>query len=187
MCIRDSVQGECAIPEGAGHTDVLEHFCHQLDVDDPWHVHQLVPTRCEGRRNHLFEDGVLRSVHVHGAKNAILKEMVSATLAPGRHELVNVPRIVDVELMAEVLEHIGVSCTFGDRTLTLDTTAQLVPEAPLELVRKMRASIVVMGPLLARTGRACVAFPGGDDLGARPIDMHLSGLEKMGASFELKH
>jgi len=127
------------------------------------------------------------TVNVHGAKNAILKEMVSAILAPGRHELVNVPKIADVELMAEVLEHIGVSCTFGDRTLTMDTTAQLVPEAPLELVRKMRASIVVMGPLLARSGRACVAFPGGDDLGARPIDMHLSGLEKMGACFELEH
>lgn len=127
------------------------------------------------------------TVQVHGAKNAVLKEMVSAILAPGTHQLVNVPAIADVELMADVLEHIGVACAFEDRTLTMNTTTDLVPEAPLDLVRKMRASIVVMGPLLARNGRACVAFPGGDDLGARPIDMHLDGLEKMGATFELKH
>jgi UDP-N-acetylglucosamine 1-carboxyvinyltransferase len=127
------------------------------------------------------------NVTVHGAKNAVLKEMVSTILTPGTYELVNVPAIDDVRLMAEVLEYIGVSCRFRDQTLIMETPDELRPEAPLELVRKMRASIVVMGPLLAKTGRACVAFPGGDDLGARPIDMHLSGLEKMGATFRLEH
>lgn len=127
------------------------------------------------------------SVQVHGAKNAILKEMVAALLTPGTHRLLDVPRIADVELMGQVLEHIGVVCEFDDRTLTMTTPDEVLPEAPLELVRKMRASIVVLGPLLARTGRASVAFPGGDDLGARPIDMHLSGLEAMGATFELRH
>lgn len=127
------------------------------------------------------------TVQVHGAKNAILKEMVASLLTPGTHRLLDVPRIADVELMGQVLDHIGVTCEFDQRTLTMSTPDEVLPEAPLELVRLMRASIVVLGPLLARTGRASVAFPGGDDLGARPIDMHLSGLERMGAHFELRH
>ena len=127
------------------------------------------------------------TVGVLGAKNAVLKEMVAAVLAPGRHRLTNVPSIVDVELMCRVLEHIGCRVDQDNGGLWVVVPETLKPEAPIELVRQMRASIVVLGPLLARCGEARVALPGGDDLGARPIGMHLSGLEAMGASFELVH
>lgn len=122
-----------------------------------------------------------------GAKNAVLKEMAAALLAPGRHRLTNVPPILDVDLMSGVLRHIGGQVTLEGTDLQVVVPDQLRPEAPIDLVRAMRASIVVLGPLLARCGEARVALPGGDDLGARPIDMHLGGLEQMGASFELKH
>ncbi len=126
-------------------------------------------------------------VAVLGAKNAVLKEMPTMLLAPGTHVLHNVPGILDVELMCRVLSHIGASCSLDANRLEVDVPEELRPEAPLELVRQMRASIVVLGPLLARCGNARVAFPGGDDLGARPIDMHLGSLEKMGAEFHLEH
>lgn len=127
------------------------------------------------------------SIAPFGAKNAVLKEMVAMVLAGGRHRLRNVPKILDVELMCDVLSHLGASCHFEEHVLDVEMPDELVPEAPLELVRAMRASIVVMGPLLARFGRAKVAFPGGDDLGARPIDMHVTALQAMGAEFELEH
>ncbi|MDX1469363.1 MAG: UDP-N-acetylglucosamine 1-carboxyvinyltransferase [Acidimicrobiia bacterium] len=127
------------------------------------------------------------TVKVLGAKNAVLKEMVSALLAPGRHRLTNVPWIVDVELMCQVLEHTGCRVTRGEQELWIVVPDELRPEAPIELVRQMRASIVVLAPLLARCGEARVALPGGDDLGARGIDMHVTGLEQLGASFELVH
>ncbi len=127
------------------------------------------------------------TVTVGGAKNAALKEMVAAILVPGRHRLNNVPDIADVALMGELLHHIGCRIQREGDSLWIVSPERLNPEAPLELVRKMRASIVVLGPLLARCREARVALPGGDDLGARPIDMHLEGLEQMGASFRLSH
>ncbi len=127
------------------------------------------------------------SVSVLGAKNAVLKQQVAALLAPGKHLLENVPHIVDVELMGRVLAYVGAECVLDDHTLTIDVPAELTPEAPLDLVRQMRASILVLGPLLARQGRVRVALPGGDDLGARPVDMHIEGLRKLGAEFELRH
>lgn len=126
-------------------------------------------------------------VSVLGAKNAALKHMVATLLAPGRHMLENVPSIVDVDLMGFVLGHVGATCARDGTTLTIDVPEQPLPEAPLELVRKMRASIIILGPLLARCGEARVALPGGDDFGSRPIDMHLDGLRSMGAEFELVH
>jgi UDP-N-acetylglucosamine 1-carboxyvinyltransferase len=127
------------------------------------------------------------SVAVLGAKNAVLKHMVATLLAPGHHLLDNVPGIVDVDLMCRVLEHIGASCRRDGHALHIDVPTEPNPEAPLELVRKMRASILVLGALLARVGEARVALPGGDDFGSRPIDLHLEGLEAMGAEFELRH
>jgi len=127
------------------------------------------------------------TVTVRGAKNAVLKEMVSALLAAGRHRLGNVPSILDVDLMARVLAHTGCKVEQGDHELWMVVPETLNPETPIELVRQMRASIVVLGPLLARCGEARVALPGGDDLGARPIEWHLEGLEQMGASVELIH
>ncbi len=127
------------------------------------------------------------TVQVLGAKNAVLKEMVSTLLAPGRHRLTNVPSILDVELMCQVLEHTGCKVEKGHHELWIVVPEELKPEAPIDLVRAMRASIVVLGPLLAMCGEARVALPGGDDLGARPIEWHMGGLEQMGAEFQLVH
>jgi UDP-N-acetylglucosamine 1-carboxyvinyltransferase len=119
--------------------------------------------------------------------------MAACLLSEGRHVLSGVPRIVDVDIMSEVLTAIGVTVERrpglegepGD--LVLHTPAELVPRAPYELVERMRASVVVLGPLLARSGRASVALPGGDDFGNRPIDIHLHGLSTLGAEFETVH
>jgi UDP-N-acetylglucosamine 1-carboxyvinyltransferase len=127
------------------------------------------------------------TVGVLGAKNAALKEMAATLLAPGRHRLSNVPDILDVSLMSEVLAHVGCRIERSGHDLSIVVPDTLVPEAPLHLVRRMRASIVVLGPLLVRCGTARISQPGGDDLGVRPIDFHLEGLERMGAGFDLVH
>jgi UDP-N-acetylglucosamine 1-carboxyvinyltransferase len=130
------------------------------------------------------------TVRAGGAKNSALKLMAACLLAEGRHELTNVPRIVDVEIMSEVLESLGATVTRGGHDLLVVDSpppASLRPEAPYELVERMRASIVVLGPLLARCGEASVSMPGGDDFGTRPIDIHLGGLGALGARFETVH
>lgn len=125
------------------------------------------------------------TVRAGGAKNSVLKLMAACLLAEGRHVLTNVPRITDVDIMAEMLGAMGVEVVRGTRPdeLVVTTPAEVVPEAPDGLVERMRASVVVLGPLLARCGRASVSAPGGDDFGPRPIDMHLHALEAMGAGF----
>ena len=128
------------------------------------------------------------TVTIAGAKNSALKLMAATTLAEGRFVLHNVPDILDVECMSDLLRSMGMTVTRdGVHDLTIVRPANVVPEAPYELVERMRASIVVLGPLLARFGRARVALPGGDDFGPRPIDMHLKGLEQLGATFEFSH
>ena len=124
-----------------------------------------------------------------GAKNSALKLMAACLLAEGRHVLTNVPQITDVDIMGEVLGAMGVDVRRGKTPdeLIVTTPAELNPEAPYELVEKMRASVVVLGPLLARCGRATVSMPGGDDFGPRPINMHISALETMGAVFTSSH
>ncbi len=129
------------------------------------------------------------TVRAGGAKNSALKLMAACLLADGRHVLTNVPQITDVDIMAEVLTAMGVTVTRGTTPdeLVVDTPVDVLPEAPYDLVEKMRASVVVLGPLLARHGRARVSMPGGDDFGYRPIDMHLHALEALGAAFESSH
>ncbi|HZT65436.1 MAG TPA: UDP-N-acetylglucosamine 1-carboxyvinyltransferase [Acidimicrobiales bacterium] len=128
------------------------------------------------------------TVGLGGAKNSVLKLMAACLLAEGRFTLGNVPRIADVETMSDVLVSMGVDVGRTDEhRLTVEVPAELTPEAPYELVEKMRASVVVLGPLLARCGEARVSMPGGDDFGQRPIEMHLRGLEAMGAEFETRH
>ena len=128
-------------------------------------------------------------VEAGGAKNSVLKLMAACLLAEGHHTLENVPKITDVDIMADVLRALGCSVEREDRRLVIHTPAtnDLVPVAPYELVEKMRASIVVLGPLLARCGSARVSMPGGDDFGSRPINIHLTGLEAMGATFTTTH
>src|SRR3954469_17142023 len=128
------------------------------------------------------------TVTVGGAKNSTLKLMAATLLAEGEHTLHNVPRIADVETMCDLLVSMGVDVArTAPHTLVISRPAVIQAEAPYELVERMRASIVVLGPLLARLGEARVAMPGGDDFGSRPIDMHLAGLEQMGATFTMSH
>ena len=127
------------------------------------------------------------SIRVNGAKNSALKLMAAALLAEGPTVLENTPRIVDCLTMAEVLEHLGASVAWEGSTVTVDTSEARGLETPYELVRRMRASIVALGPLLARWGRARVAMPGGCNIGSRHIDLHLKGLERMGAEFSYEH
>lgn len=127
-------------------------------------------------------------VRVHGAKNAVLP-IIAATIlgTTGKSVIQETPALDDVYTISDVLRHLGVQVTFfGDR-LVIDATSLDGYEAPYELVRKMRASFLVMGPLLARMGRARIAMPGGCAIGSRPIDQHLKGFEAMGASIELGH
>jgi UDP-N-acetylglucosamine 1-carboxyvinyltransferase len=126
-------------------------------------------------------------IHISGAKNSALKLMAAALMVRGQVVLEGIPRITDVALMAEVLERLGAGVSMDGSRMTIDTSGELTDEAPYELVTKMRASIQVLGPLLARLGRARIAMPGGDAIGSRPIDMHIGGLERMGAKFTSEH
>lgn len=124
-----------------------------------------------------------------GAKNSVLKLMAATLLANGRYEISNVPGIDDVATMGELLAALGVTSYLDPArpdVLVMENSGSITPEAPYELVERIRASIVVLGPLLARCGVARVSMPGGDDFGKRPIDMHLKGLEALGATFELR-
>ena len=127
------------------------------------------------------------SVRVRGAKNSALKLMAASLLAPGTTRLREVPRIADIRTMQAMLEQLGCAARFTDGEVTIDVPASIAHEAPYELVRRMRASIIVLGPLLARCGRARVAMPGGCNIGSRKIDLHLRGLERMGALVSSDH
>jgi len=127
------------------------------------------------------------SVVVSGAKNSALKLMAASLLARGRTVLTNVPRIADVFTMIDVLRHIGAVVDFEGDVLAIDASGELRSEAPYELVSRMRASVNVLGPLLARQGHARVAMPGGCNIGNRRIDLHEEALGRMGASFHFDH
>ncbi len=130
------------------------------------------------------------TIQVGGAKNSVLKLMAATLLCEGRHVLENVPNILDVCVMADVISHLGARTQrSGLRQIVIDSpaTKDVGTEAPYDLVERMRASIVVLGPLLARCGFARVSMPGGDDFGHRPVDIHLNGLSAMGAEFETSH
>jgi UDP-N-acetylglucosamine 1-carboxyvinyltransferase len=127
------------------------------------------------------------SVRVNGAKNSALKLMAASLLAEGLTVVRNVPDIIDCRTMVEVLERLGARVVRRDGAVAIDTSGDLAWETPYELVRRMRASILVLGPLLARIGRARVAMPGGCNIGSRNIDLHIRGLERMGATFTSEH
>ena len=128
------------------------------------------------------------TVCVSGAKNSALKLMAATLLAPGKTTLTNVPNISDVHVMGKVLKRMGATIEVVDEhSLVIDTSSVDSWEAPYELVAKMRASTAVMGPLLGRFGRAKIAMPGGCNLGARKIDMHILGLEALGVEFDTDH
>jgi len=126
-------------------------------------------------------------IEISGAKNAVLKQMILPILCEGQYKIENVPNIADVFYMQDVLGVLGITSNLEGKTLEIVSPNDISVEAPYEIVQKMRASIIVLGPLLARKGEAKIAFPGGDQLGPRPVKMHIEALEKMGASFELDH
>jgi UDP-N-acetylglucosamine 1-carboxyvinyltransferase len=128
-------------------------------------------------------------VRVGGAKNSALKLMAASLLAPGETTISSVPAILDVDIMGEVLRRLGVVVRHDavDGVVTLDVPELAGTEADYDLVRRMRASICVLGPLVARRGEAKVALPGGDAIGSRGLDMHISGLQKLGATVESEH
>jgi len=130
------------------------------------------------------------TARVEGAKNSALKLMAAALLAPGTTVLSNVPDILDVAVMAQLLEQLGCRVTVehdAEGRVTIEVPEELSHEAPYDLVRRLRASISVLGPLVARCGRARVALPGGDNIGSRGLDMHMTGLEELGASVHIEH
>ena len=127
------------------------------------------------------------AVDVVGAKNSVLKLMAAALLAEGTTVLTNCPEILDVPLMAEVLRSLGCTVTVDGDTVTIDVPADPGAQADYRSVSKLRASVCVLGPLVARCRRAVVPLPGGDAIGSRPLDMHQSGLRKLGATTEIEH
>lgn len=127
-------------------------------------------------------------VELQGAKNSVLKLMAACILAKGTSELYDVPQIVDVDIMAEVLTSMGMSVEKDGRShLRITRPDNITPYAPYELVEKMRASVVVLGPMLATQRQARVSLPGGDDFGDRPIDIHIRALSELGAKFHTSH
>ena len=126
-------------------------------------------------------------VKVDGAKNSVLKLMAAALLAEGTTTLHNCPEILDVPLMAQVLEGLGCEVLIDGQTVRITTPAQISPNADFDAVRQFRASVAVLGPLVARCHEARVALPGGDAIGSRPLDMHQTGLEKLGATTRIEH
>jgi UDP-N-acetylglucosamine 1-carboxyvinyltransferase len=126
-------------------------------------------------------------VQVGGAKNSVLKLMAASLLAVGKTTIANVPAIADVEIMSDLLRRLGCTVTHEGSLLTIDVPATPSHRADYDLVRKMRASINVLGPLVARIGRAEVALPGGDAIGSRGLDFHIKGLESLGAAAHVEH
>ena len=127
------------------------------------------------------------TVQICGAKNSALKLIAASILGQGKSIIHNVPHISDTDIMSAVLRSLGATVEWDDRSLVIDTTNAEGHETPYELVSKMRASISVLGPLLGRFGCAKVAMPGGCNLGARKIDMHLKVLQAMGVHFKNEH
>ncbi len=127
------------------------------------------------------------NVQISGAKNAALPILAAALLADGEHVFRNVPNLRDVHTMTKLLGRLGAEPSYQNGRVEVNLSGPLDPTAPYDLVKQMRASVLVLGPLVARCGRAIVSLPGGCAIGARPIDQHLKGLAAMGAEVELKH
>lgn len=126
-------------------------------------------------------------VKISGAKNAALPILISSLLTDGTCIFSNVPDLMDIKSTSQLLTHLGARVESREDTIRIDAADLIQYEAPYDLVRKMRASVLVLGPLVARLGRAKVSLPGGCAIGARPINLHLKGLDALGASIELKH
>src|SRR4030042_7018735 len=125
-------------------------------------------------------------VEVSGAKNAALPIIAASLLSQGSSTINRVPNLRDVRTVGHLIKHLGAEFSYEDKKAVINTKRIRILEAPYELVRTMRASVLVLGPLVARFGKAKVSLPGGCAIGARPITLDLMGLEKMGAKIELE-
>ena len=137
------------------------------------------------RGNHTLQ--LKGRVKISGSKNAVLPAIAASLLTQEKIRLANIPLVKDVLTILTLMKELGATYELDQNSLRIETSHLVSREASYELVRSMRASILVLGPLLARFGQAVVALPGGCAIGSRPIDLHLHGLEKMGASFVLEH
>lgn len=126
------------------------------------------------------------SIAISGAKNAALPLMATSLMAQTPLVLENLPQLADTSCMAELLDHLGVSSHWEDQTVTFSPSSAPVTDAPYDIVRKMRASVLVLGPLLARYGEARVSLPGGCAIGSRPVDIHIMAMKALGARVELE-
>ena len=127
-------------------------------------------------------------IRISGAKNAALPELCAALLTPETMTLRNIPRLQDVATMLKLIRNMGATAEFSpDGTVVIDSRELHFPEAPYEMVKTMRAAVLALGPLLARFGEATVSLPGGCAIGARPVDQHIKGLQKMGAEIVIEH
>ncbi len=126
-------------------------------------------------------------VVISGAKNAALPIITAGLLCEGGHTIANVPHLADVTTLGKILQNMGITFVRQGHDILLDSSGLTNPEAPYDLVRTMRASVLVLGPLVARMGKARVSLPGGCAIGARPINLHLMGLAKLGAAVEIEH
>src|SRR5437868_3382944 len=126
-------------------------------------------------------------VRISGAKNAALPELCAALLTDEPVVLENVPRLQDVATMVTLIRNMGVAAERDEERVRFDASELHFPEAPYEMVKTMRASVLALGPLLARFGEATVSLPGGCAIGARPVDQHIKGLQRMGAEIVIEH
>ncbi|UCE34128.1 MAG: UDP-N-acetylglucosamine 1-carboxyvinyltransferase, partial [Deltaproteobacteria bacterium] len=135
----------------------------------------------------IIEGGtpIAGAVKVSGAKNAALPILCSCLLTGGRHTLHNIPALRDIRTIREILFNLGVAFEEHEGALTVNSDNLYSDTAPYQLVKTMRASVLVLGPLLSRLGKARISLPGGCAIGARPIDLHLKGLSAMGADIKL--
>jgi UDP-N-acetylglucosamine 1-carboxyvinyltransferase len=130
---------------------------------------------------------LMGEIAISGAKNAALPILCSALLCAEPMTFTNVPQLRDVATLLALLEQMGVKVEREGNTVTLDASGLSDPVAPYEMVKTMRASILVLGPLAARCGQASVSLPGGCAIGARPVDQHIKGLQLMGAKVDIEH
>jgi UDP-N-acetylglucosamine 1-carboxyvinyltransferase len=126
-------------------------------------------------------------VRISGAKNAVLPAIAAGLLTADEVRLNNIPRVKDVHTILTLIDELGGKSSLKDNWVTVRVERIISDEASYELVRAMRASILVLGPLLARFGKAAVALPGGCAIGSRPVDLHIGGLQKLGAKISLEH
>ena len=126
-------------------------------------------------------------IKIQGAKNAVLPVLAASVISGKVSTITNIPKLRDVDMMIKILDSIGAKTHIEGNVLTVDSSTIDKVEVPEELVREMRSSIIIMGALLARFGEAKLAFPGGCEIGLRPIDLHLKGLRQMGAKIEEAH